>query len=114
MFSAPHGAVCAALLPHGMTANLRALRARAQTAAIERYRIVATTFTGDPKATPEAGIAAVASLCADLKIPGLRTYGITESHATELAEKALRSSSMKANPIALDVEEMCAVLLAAL
>jgi alcohol dehydrogenase class IV len=118
MFSAPHGAVCAALLPHGMSANLRALRARAEQAdarvALERYRIVAVTFTGDPEATPEAGVEAVAALCADLKIPGLRTYGITESHATELAEKALRSSSMKANPIALDTTEMRAVLLAAL
>jgi alcohol dehydrogenase class IV len=117
MFSAPHGAVCAALLPHGMAANLRALRARARAedgAAIERYRIVAVTFTGDPEATPEAGIAAVASLCADLKIPGLRAYGISESHATELARKALQSSSMKANPIALDEEQMRATLLAAL
>jgi alcohol dehydrogenase class IV len=124
MFPAPHGAVCAALLPHGMAANLQALRARAQaadgaaalaaTAAIERYRIVAVTFTGDPNATPEAGIAAVASLCADVKIPGLRAYGIDESHATELARKALNSSSMKANPIALDEDQMRAVLLAAL
>ena len=54
MFSAPHGAVCAALLPHGMTANLHGLRVRAQAsdgaaalAAIERYRMVAVTFTGD-------------------------------------------------------------------
>jgi alcohol dehydrogenase class IV len=100
-----------------MAANLRALRARARAedgAAIERYRIVAVTFTGDPEATPEAGIAAVASLCADLKIPGLRAYGISESHATELARKALQSSSMKANPIALDEEQMRATLLAAL
>jgi alcohol dehydrogenase class IV len=125
MFSAPHGAVCAALLPHGMTANLHALHARARAegttaaaaaalATIERYRIVAVTFTGDPDATPEAGIAAVASLSADLKIPGLRAYGINESHATELARKALNSSSMKANPIALDEAAMRAVLLAAL
>jgi alcohol dehydrogenase class IV len=122
MFSAPHGAVCAALLPHGMTANLRALRERARVdaenraaiATIERYRIVAVAFTGDPEATPEAGIAAVASLCADLKIPGLRAYGISESDATELAQKALRSSSMKANPIALDETAMRATLLAAL
>ena len=28
MFPAPHGAVCAALLPHVMAANLRALRER--------------------------------------------------------------------------------------
>jgi alcohol dehydrogenase class IV len=118
MFSAPHGAVCAALLPHGMAANLQALRARAadaaSRAAIERYRIVAATFTGDPDATPEAGIAAVAALCVDLRIPGLGAYGINESHASELAKKALNSSSMKANPIALDEAQMRAVLLAAL
>jgi alcohol dehydrogenase class IV len=117
MFSAPHGAVCAALLPHGMTANLHALRARghaADLAAIERYRIVAVTFTGDPEASAEAGIAAVASLCADLKIPGLRAYGISESHATELARKAMQSSSMKANPIALSEGELQTALLAAL
>jgi alcohol dehydrogenase class IV len=117
MFDAPHGAVCAALLPHGMTANLRALRTRASAedrAAIERYRIVAVTFTGDPDATPEAGIAAVASLCADLKIPGLRSYGIDETHAEELARKALNSSSMKANPVALDEAAMRDILVASL
>jgi alcohol dehydrogenase class IV len=117
MFSAPHGAVCAALLPHGMTANLRALRAAegaAAVAAIERYRMVAVAFTGDLDATPEAGIAAVASLCADLRIPGLRAYGIDESHAADLSQKALRSSSMKANPIVLDEAQMRAILLAAL
>jgi alcohol dehydrogenase class IV len=117
MFSAPHGAVCAALLPHGMTANLQALRARESAedrATLERYRMVAVTFTGDPDATPEAGVSAVASLCADLKIPGLRAYGIDEAHAEELARKALNSSSMKANPIALDETAMRATLLAAL
>lgn len=117
MFAAPHGAVCAALLPHGMAANLAALRERATAddrAAIERYRMVAVTFTGDVDATPEAGVAAVAALCTDLKIPGLRTYGIDESHAAELARKALNSSSMKAKPIALDEATMRATLLAAL
>jgi alcohol dehydrogenase class IV len=117
MFSAPHGAVCAALLPHGMAANIQALRARdlaEDRMAIERYRVVAITLTGDPKASPEAGVGAVAALCADLKIPGLRAYGIDESHATELAQRALRSSSMKANPIALSEEELRAALLAAL
>ncbi len=76
--------------------------------------MVAVTFTGNPDATPEAGIAAVASLCADLKIPGLRAYGIDETHADDLASKALRSSSMKANPIALDESALRATLLAAL
>src|SRR5438309_1497666 len=38
MFDAPHGAVCAALLPHGIEANLRALRERSPGhPAIARY-----------------------------------------------------------------------------
>ncbi|HXJ40480.1 MAG TPA: iron-containing alcohol dehydrogenase, partial [Bryobacteraceae bacterium] len=37
MFDAPHGAVCAAILPHGAAANIAALRARApESAALER------------------------------------------------------------------------------
>jgi alcohol dehydrogenase class IV len=37
-WKAPHGALCAALLPHGMAANVAALRARApQNPALERY-----------------------------------------------------------------------------
>ena len=38
MFPAPHGAVCAALLPHVMEVNIRALRARApDSEALRRY-----------------------------------------------------------------------------
>ena len=38
MFSAPHGAVCAALLPHVMEANLQAARRRAATGEVfSRY-----------------------------------------------------------------------------
>ena len=42
MFDAPHGAVCAALLPHGVAANIRALRSRgANGDALRRYAEVA-------------------------------------------------------------------------
>ena len=47
MFPAPHGAVCAALLPHVMAANIRALRERApESAALARYETVARLLTG--------------------------------------------------------------------
>ena len=47
MFPAPHGAVCAALLPHVMTANIRALRQRAPgSEALRRYDKVARLLTG--------------------------------------------------------------------
>jgi len=115
MFPAPHGAVCAALLPHGITTNLRALRARApHHPAIERYRHIAVALTGDPTASPDAGIMAIATLCADLHIPPLRAYGIGDEHIPDLSREAQRASSMKANPIALTDEELQTTLRAAL
>ena len=46
MFEAPHGAVCAAILPYGMEANIRALRARdPESEALERYREIARVLT---------------------------------------------------------------------
>jgi alcohol dehydrogenase class IV len=115
MFPAPHGAVCAALLPHGISANLHALRARApHHPAIERYGHIAAALTGDPNATAEAGIAAIAALCADLRIPPLRAYGITDEHVSDLSREARLASSMKANPIELSDAELQATLRAAL
>src|SRR5206468_727769 len=52
MYEAPHGAVCAAILPHGMEANIRALGERASDhASLVRYREIARTVTGDQDAT---------------------------------------------------------------
>ena len=57
MFDAPHGAVCAAILPDGMEANIRALRERQpQDRALGRYSEIARILTGDPGATAEDGV----------------------------------------------------------
>jgi alcohol dehydrogenase class IV len=115
MFPAPHGAVCAALLPHGITTNLRALRAREpQHPAIDRYRLIAIAFTGDPNASADDGVAAIAALCDDLHIPPLRAYGLTDDHVPDLTREAQRASSMKANAIELTEDELRATLRAAL
>ena len=56
MFPAPHGAVCAALLPHVMEANIRALRDRDPAGeSLRRYEVVARILTGNPAATAEPG-----------------------------------------------------------
>src|ERR1043166_521823 len=56
MFSAPHGAVCAALLPHVMNVNVRALRQRAaESENLRRYDEVARLLTGNSKAVAEQG-----------------------------------------------------------
>ena len=115
MFDAPHGAVCAALLPHGMDVNLRALRARApESESLRRYRVVARLLTGNGSATAEDGVEWVIRTCRDLAIPPLRSYGITEEHAPALVAAASQASSMKGNPIALTPAELTEVFSRAL
>jgi alcohol dehydrogenase class IV len=102
MFDAPHGAICAALLPLGMEINIRALRAGgAGGDALRRYADIARILTGDPEAEPEKGIAWVRELCGRLAIPPLRTYGVTQDSVPQLVEKAANASSMKGNPVVL-------------
>jgi len=115
MFSAPHGAVCAALLPHVMAANLRALRARAPAGeALRRHGAVGRLLTGKPDATADDGVRWAGELVAELGIPRLGTYGIGDGHVHELVQKASQASSMKGNPIALTPEEMAEALRAAI
>jgi alcohol dehydrogenase class IV len=107
MFPAPHGAVCAALLPHVMEMNVRALHERARGSEfLRRFDEVARLLTNNPNATAAHGITWVRELCAALKILGLRSYGISAGHSPALVEQAAKASSMKANPIALKAEEM--------
>lgn len=114
-WKAPHGALCAAVLPHGMAANIAALRAREpQHAALDRYTTIARLLTGKPGAHAEEGIEWVRKLCADLQIPRLRAWGISESDLPAVVDKAARASSMKANTLPLTREELLAVVAAAL
>jgi alcohol dehydrogenase class IV len=105
MIDAPHGAVCAALLPHVVAGNIQALRRRQPgSPALERYACVARLLTGNPDATPDDAGEWLRELAAELHIPGLATYGVGAAFIAELADKASRASSMKANPVALTSE----------
>lgn len=105
MFAAPHGAVCAALLPHVMRANLRALEERQPgSAALARYRTV-SDITG--------GLEWIEETCRRLEVAPLRAYGIAAENFDDIVEKAAQASSMKANPIMLTREELTGVLAAA-
>jgi alcohol dehydrogenase class IV len=114
-FKAPHGALCAAVLPHGMAANVAALRARApQHPALERYAVIARLLTGQPDANAEDGIEWVRALCAGLNVPALRAWGVNEADLAGVVEKSAHASSMQANPLQLTHAELLAVLRAAL
>ncbi len=111
MFPAPHGAVCAALLPGVMEANVRALGERSPgSAGLRRYDEVARLLTGRPQATAADGVAWVRELCATLNIARLRTWGVTEADMAGVVQKAMQASSMKANPIPLTAGELELVL----
>ncbi len=115
MFDAPHGAVCAALLPHVMAANVAALRERApEHPSLRRYEEIARLLTGDARATADEGVAWVRDLVADLGVPGLASYGLDEAAFDTLIPAAGRSSSMKGNPVALSDDELRAILSRAL
>ena len=115
MFRAPHGAVCAALLPHVTAVNLRAMHERFNdSAALSRYDSVGKILTGSEKATAVDGIRWISELCKAFQIAGLRAYGVTETDTGVLVEKAAKASSMKANPIVLTDEELTEALQAAL
>ena len=111
MFPAPHGAICAALLPHVMEVNLRALRQRQPASeSLSRYQTVAALLTGNLSASTDAACVWVQDLVKQLRIPRLRTYGITAEAQDELVDKAAKASSMKANPVVLTKEEMAEIL----
>jgi alcohol dehydrogenase class IV len=111
MYPAPHGAVCAALLPIAMETNLRALRSRQpDSEALRRYQDVARILTGLPSASADDGASWVRDLCRDLAIPTLTALGIHRTDFALLAAKAAEASSMKANPILLAPEEVLGIL----
>ena len=111
MFAAPHGAVCAALLPQVLRTNLKALRERDPSfPVLKRFDELGALLTNNPVAKAADAITFVERLCDELKVPKLAAYGITSKHFKVLCERAAASSSMKANPIQLTPSELHEIL----
>lgn len=111
MYPAPHGAVCARLLPLVMDANIAALQARDPGhRSLRRYEEIARMLTGRPDAGTGDGLIWVQDLCKTLDVPPLATYGIVEEDFADIISKSRQSSSMKGNPIELTDDELRAVL----
>jgi alcohol dehydrogenase class IV len=107
MWPAPHGAICAAVLPHAIEVNVQALRRRLPAGqALRRYDEIARLLTRQPHAMADNAVDWIANLCQRLEIPPLRKYGVTDADIPALAQQAARTSSMKGNPIPLTDEEL--------
>lgn len=115
MFHAPHGALCARMLPLVMETNMRALRERDPgNRALKRYDEIAKILTGNERAVASDGVAWVQQLSQELGVPALSSFGVTPADIPEIVEKSAVSSSMKANPIQLTTEELTEILQRAL
>jgi alcohol dehydrogenase class IV len=112
---APHGAICARLLPYVMAGNLKALMDRhPDHPAIPRYQEIAQWLTGRSDASATDGIGWILELCAAMNIPALSAYGLTDRHLAVVVEKTLQASSTKANPLPLHPDELAEILESAL
>jgi alcohol dehydrogenase class IV len=111
LLGAPHGALCAALLPHALRVNARSLRARAPEApALGKLGEAARLLTGASAAGPEDLADWAERLTVDLQIPRLARLGLGPGQHAEVAAQAAGASSMQANPVALEAAELMAIL----
>lgn len=105
MLGAPHGAVCAALLPTVVRVNVRALHERdPRGASLAAYTEAAEILTG--ASDPDRLDRWLSALCSELKTDQLRALGLQEANIEDLLTRAAAASSMKGNPIALTQPEM--------
>jgi alcohol dehydrogenase class IV len=115
MFQAPHGAVCATLLPHVMAANLRAMRgAGGTTQALARADEVGRLLLGRADAEADAAVAWLRDIVERLGVPRLGDLGVKAADLPAIADQAQHASSMKGNPVALSPDQLAAILEAAL
>lgn len=99
MFDAPHGALCAAVLPYVVEVNERAAKERlVGSPVVPRFEQIKRAM-GD-----------LGELNRALKIPPLRDYGVMRENFPEIIEKAKASNSMKGNPVVLQDDELREVL----
>jgi alcohol dehydrogenase class IV len=114
----PHGAVCAALLPHVVRANITALQAEsAEHPCLGRYDHVGRMLTGDhalePAEARQAAVQFLGDLARQLQIPPLATFGLQPRQIPELVALARKASSMRYNPVVLSDEALTEILTAA-
>ncbi len=107
MYDAPHGALCAALLPAVMEVNERAVAAlvkrggpegRDYQSRLQRFSEV-RQIIGD-----------IPALVRELQIPPLRAYGIRREDFPGIIPKAKAASSMKGNPVVLTDADLTEIL----
>ena len=115
MYPAPHGIICARLLPFVVESNVHALQSRQpDSPLLGRFEDIAQLVTGNQSASIADGVQWIQELCDALSVPGLSDFGIVAEDFYEIVTKSQSSSSMKGNPLTLTDEELKKILSQAL
>jgi alcohol dehydrogenase class IV len=115
MYDIPHGAICAALLPHVTQKNIEALEKRdPHCAALVRYRQAGNYLFGGEKSDITELISGLFRLNSALKIRSLGEWGVEKRDVPNIVDKARQASSMKGNPISLEDGELSQILMDAI
>ena len=110
MISAPHGVLCARLLGPCMAMNLAESKRQGCHHVIKKFREVASLLTGNAAASPDDAIEWINKTTHYLSLPALSHYGLNERHCSQLSRQALKSSSMKGNPVPLTGKNLFEIL----
>ncbi|CAG0937333.1 alcohol dehydrogenase [Thermoflexales bacterium] len=111
LFPAPHGMICARLLPFVVEANVRALQMQEpHSPVLTRYAEVAQLLTGRSTAGVSEAIGWLHQLGYDLNVAPLAQFGFKASDIPTVVAQARKASSMKGNPIVLTDEALSDIL----
>jgi len=110
MYHAPHGAICAKLLPSVVKANIDQCLLDNIDSVVNKYREIAYLVTNKENAKEIDLIDWLFYLIDELEIPPLSHWGIKKDDFPVLVQKAENSSSMKGNPIRLNTKTLTGIL----
>jgi len=113
LLGAPHGALCARLLPAVLAANISAL-AEEGGPGLARYDRAARLLCHDERARAQDLPAWANALARDLRIPRLAAWGLEPGLMEAACQGAASSSSMQGNPVLLSQDQLLGILRASL
>ena len=107
---AAHGAICGILLPPTLEMNGSRITDPVLLSKLDQIRgWIAAALGGAPKDSFDR----LAQWSAEMGLPGLVDQGVSDDAMAAAARAAAQSSSMKANPVVLDEQELDTILAAA-
>jgi alcohol dehydrogenase class IV len=104
MVEAPHGALCARLLPAVCRVNFGRVLQQRDEDLMGRFSRLGELLAG--VRSGEAALEWIEERVRELEIPRLRTWGFREDWIPDLVERAMRAGSMKTNPVPLRPEDV--------